>query len=131
MVPNTDTAVDSRACASGLQKKLGAYPQSTRSSTPPDSAEEASPASLQDLRGSLTSWGISSGAADLVMNSWRQSTQKADMYDSGASHSTVNLARSAVSAYLRRPGTEAVGSHPLVCRLVKGVFENRPSIPKY
>ena len=53
------------------------------------------------------------------------------MYDSGASHSTVNLARSAVSAYLHRPGTEAVGSHPLVCRLVKGVFENRPSMPKY
>ena len=53
------------------------------------------------------------------------------MCDSGASHSTVNLAHSVVSAYLHRPGTEAVGSHPLVCSLVKGVFENRPSIPKY
>lgn len=95
------------------------------------------------------------------MNSWRPTTQKAydtyikrwqmyvekkkiekathihvlnflaDLYATGASHSTVNLARSAVSAYLQKSGTEAIGSHPLVCRLVKGVFEKRPSMPKY
>ena len=55
----------------------------------------------------------------------------AELYKSGVSHSTINLARSAVSAYLNIPGVDPTGSHLVVCRVVKGVFENRPSLPKY
>lgn len=55
----------------------------------------------------------------------------AELYNSGASHNTINLARSAVSAYLNSSGSTPLGSHPVVCRLMKGVFENRPSLPKY
>ena len=36
-----------------------------------------------------------------------------------------------MSVYRDVPGTVTVGSHPVVCRVVKGVFENRPSLPKY
>ena len=54
-----------------------------------------------------------------------------ELYKDGANHSTVNLARSAVSAYVNVPGTASIGSHPVVCRLLKGVFEQRPSLPKY
>ena len=43
----------------------------------------------------------------------------------------VNLARSAVSAYLNPSGSTPLGSHPVVCRLMKGVFENRPSLLRY
>ena len=43
----------------------------------------------------------------------------------------VNLARSAVSAYLNPSGSTPLGSHPVICRLMKGVFENRPSLLRY
>ena len=43
-----------------------------------------------------------------------------ELYKDGANHSTVNLARSAVSAYVK-----------VVSRLLKDVFEQRPSLPKY
>lgn len=48
----------------------------------------------------------------------------AELCSLGASHCTANVARSAVSAYLQKPNTESVGSHPVACRLVKGVFES-------
>ena len=36
-----------------------------------------------------------------------------------------------MSAYLNLPEADSTGSHPVVCRVVKGAFENRPSQPKY
>lgn len=106
---------------------------------------------------------MNSDAVDLLMNSWRPNTTKAyntyikkwhtftvensvvcpshedlanflaELYKAGASYSTVNLARSTVSAFLSDNNSDyhSVGSHPVVCRVVKGVFENRPSLPKY
>ena len=47
------------------------------------------------------------------------------------SHSAVNSARRALSAYLPLRDGFSVGSHPDICRLVKGVFEERPLMPKY
>ena len=38
-----------------------------------------------------------------------------ELYKDGANHSTVNLARSAVSAYVNIPGTASIGRHPVVC----------------
>ena len=55
----------------------------------------------------------------------------AELFRCGASHSAVNSARSALSAYLPLRGGFSVGSHPDICRLVTGVFEERPSMPKY
>ena len=55
----------------------------------------------------------------------------AHLYTKGASHSAINSARSALSAYLPSINGVTVGNHPDVCRLVKGVFESRPSLPKY
>lgn len=55
----------------------------------------------------------------------------ASLYKDGASYSTVNAARSALSAYLSSGDQMTVGSRPGVCRLVKGVFEERPALPKY
>ena len=48
-----------------------------------------------------------------------------DMYNSGYGYSAINTARAAVS------GINSTGSHPLVCRYMRGVFNLRPSIPRY
>ena len=55
----------------------------------------------------------------------------AELFRCGASHSAVNSARSALSAYLPLRDGFSVGSHPDIWRLVTGVFEERPSMPKY
>lgn len=55
----------------------------------------------------------------------------AKLFAEGASHSAVNTARSALSAFLPRVDGRSMGSHPDVCRIVKGVFEERPSLPRY
>ena len=47
----------------------------------------------------------------------------AELFRCGVSHSAVNAARSALSAYLPLRDGFPVGSHPDICRLVKGVFE--------
>ena len=103
---------------------------------------------------SLQSQGISTTASDIIVRAWRQGTIKqykphlckwesychkrkidplrataaegtnflADLFQSGAGYSTINAARSALS-YMK--------GHPLVSRLLKGVFELRPALPKY
>ena len=61
-----------------------------------------------------------------------------DLFKNGASYSAINTTRSALSAILPSalsailPHTPSgpVGSHPDVCRLLKGVFEQRPALPK-
>ena len=55
----------------------------------------------------------------------------AELDKKGLSHSMLNLARSAVSAYLIKHRMYGVGSDPRVCRLIKGMFEKKPSLPRY
>ena len=54
----------------------------------------------------------------------------ASLYDSGAQYRTINLHRSALSSTLRPIEGFCVGQHPLVCRLLKGVYNMRPPRPK-
>lgn len=115
------------------------------------------------VRGRLNNQGLSDAATDLIMASWRPTTQKsyniyiskwtdyatansisvhfpdiahvvnflAHLFQSGLSFSSINIARSALSSFLPRLEGFQVGSHPLVVRLLKGVFEKRPALPKY
>lgn len=53
------------------------------------------------------------------------------LYESGLGYSSINKARSALSSILVLPGNVNFGSYPLVTRFIKGVFELRPSLPKY
>lgn len=55
----------------------------------------------------------------------------AKLYDEGASFSALNTARSALSAFLPCTELGSVGSHPSICRVLKGAFERRPALPKY
>lgn len=54
----------------------------------------------------------------------------ADLYQRGLGYSAINTARSALSTIISTPnGT--FGNHPLVVRFMKGVFEMKPSLPRY
>ena len=55
----------------------------------------------------------------------------AAIFDEGREHSTINGARSAISAYHVHVDNKPVGEHPLICALVKGVSNIRPPKPRY
>ena len=53
------------------------------------------------------------------------------LYNQGLSYSTINTARSALSSILNISGSYHFGSHPLVTRFLKGIYETRKPQPKY
>ena len=53
------------------------------------------------------------------------------MYESGVGYSALNTARSALSTIIIFEGGHTVGTHPLVKRYMKGVFNLRPTKPRY
>ena len=55
----------------------------------------------------------------------------AKLFQSSVGYSAINTARSALSLILILPDNTTFGSHPLVSRLLKVVFELRPALPKY
>ena len=54
----------------------------------------------------------------------------AELDKKGLSHSTLNLARSAVSAYSIKHRMYGIGSDPRVCRLIKRMLEKKNSLPR-
>lgn len=55
----------------------------------------------------------------------------ASLFESGLKYRTINLHRSAISAYHVSVDGYAIGRHPKVCSLLKGVFNCRTPQPKY
>lgn len=55
------------------------------------------------------------------------------MYEQNLSYSSINSARSALSAILQISGTpnNTFGEHPDVKRFMKGIYQNRPPMPRY
>jgi hypothetical protein len=53
------------------------------------------------------------------------------LYDKGYKYSTLNTARSAVSAIVVPVTNQTLGLHPLVSRFMKGIFKNNLPVPKY
>ena len=51
--------------------------------------------------------------------------------EQGLGYATVNTARSALSAVLPLIDGLTVGNHPIVCRLLKGIYERNPPKPRY
>ena len=54
-----------------------------------------------------------------------------ELYEAGLGYSALNTARSALSAVCSLPDKSTVGEHPLVRRFIKGVFQSRPTRPRY
>ena len=141
--------------------KISDFTRLARNSTPTHLEEETRPAGLQGIRERYREAGLNEEATSLVIQSWRGNTRKSycsyinkwlkytkenrietitighfanflsTLFSQGNSHSTVNLARSAVSSFLAAEGFLGYGSHPIINRLLKGVFNVRPSLPKY
>ena len=53
------------------------------------------------------------------------------LYNQGLSYSTINTARSAMSTIISIPNCQTFGTHHLVKRFMKGIFEKRKPQPKY
>lgn len=114
------------------------------------------------VRHHLRTRGISEGATNIIMASWRTGTQKQyhtyqtkwtkycnereydsyyptvaivldflnSLFQSGLSYSALNTARSALSSVVTL-GKHPLGSHPLVSRFLKGVYELRTPTCRY
>ena len=54
-----------------------------------------------------------------------------ELYETGVGYSVINTARSALSAYLCQIDGYDFGKHPVISKVLKGVFRNRPSLPRY
>ena len=52
------------------------------------------------------------------------------LFEDNLGYNTLNTARSALSSILTID-SKPVGSHPLICRYMKGVLELRPPVPRY
>ena len=55
----------------------------------------------------------------------------ATLFSAGLGYSAIDTARSALSSVLVLPNNITFGSHPLVVQFLKGVFEVKPSLPRY
>ena len=53
------------------------------------------------------------------------------MYDCGLQYTTIAAAKSVLSGMLHIPGVTSISSHPLITRLLKGIFHVRPPEPRY
>ena len=52
------------------------------------------------------------------------------LFQTGLGYSAINTARSALSSIVTL-GHVPLGEHPMIKRFLKGIFELRPSLPKY
>ena len=54
-----------------------------------------------------------------------------DLFDKGLSYSAINIARSALSALLPMFEGSPFGSHPIVSRIMRGIYNKRPQRSRY
>ena len=54
-----------------------------------------------------------------------------DLFVGGLGYSGLNTARAALSSFLMLSGVKTIGTHPLICRFLKGAFELRPPSARY
>ena len=49
----------------------------------------------------------------------------------GLSYSTISSVKSFLSTLIHIPGITKIAEHPLVKRLMTGIFNSRPTLPRY
>ena len=54
-----------------------------------------------------------------------------NLHEKGLSYTTINTARSAISAITLSEDKDTVGCHPLVSRFMKGIYKGSPPTPRY
>ena len=55
----------------------------------------------------------------------------ANQFDSGLQYRSVDTLHSAISTSHSKVDNHNIGSHPLVSRLLKGMFNAKPPAPRY
>ena len=158
MVPSGDENGHLRERQPSGKQISPAPPKPTRCE--PFTTQATLPPGLSLIRQTLIGHGLSTKAKDIIMASWRTGTTKqydvylkrweqfcqskgidrldasvengidflATLFTSGLGYSAINTARSALSSVLILPNNI---KHPLVARFLKGVFELKPSLPRY
>ena len=53
------------------------------------------------------------------------------LHEQGLSYTTINTARSALSAVILPTDNVNIGSHPIVSRFMKGFYKSNPPMPRY
>ena len=53
------------------------------------------------------------------------------LYKTGLSYSTISSVKSVLSTLIHIPGITKIAEHPLVQRLMTGIFNSRPTLPRY
>ena len=79
---------------------------------------------------SLTTHSLASGIAGVVQEV-QIPFQGHNLHKEGYQYRSLNAYRSAISSVHERVDGFTVGQHPLVTRLMKGVFNDRPPLPRY
>ena len=139
-------------------QQLATKPIGDNSST--TGGESTTLSRMASVRTSLQKQGICQEAAEIIFSSGRKSTEKSNTsawnkcsgwceergknsfsasiaeilthkFNSGKQHSTINSYRSAISNTHPQIDGYPVGKHPIICRLMQGMFNERPSEPKY
>ncbi|CAG2245652.1 unnamed protein product [Mytilus edulis] len=54
-----------------------------------------------------------------------------ELFQKGLGYSAINTARSALSSVLDCGKVNPIGNDPLICRFMKGVYNKRPTLPRY
>ena len=54
-----------------------------------------------------------------------------NLHEKGLSYTTINTARSAISAITLSEDKNTIGCHPLVSRFMKGIYKGLPPTPRY
>ena len=148
-----ETAGSGAPCAS--QKETHVVSTST-ASLGASTTSEAHTSDMPLHRKSLEGRGLSDSATSLILQSWRKGTKQPN-HSSLNGNSTVVKGRLILFQQLKNMGLISwqnfnkrgldivpsiqhvvlyplfvfVGQHPLVCRFIKGIFECRPSPPRY
>ena len=53
------------------------------------------------------------------------------LHEKGLKYSTLNTARSAISAVVLPSNNHTIGTHPLVSRFIRGIYKCNPPTPRY
>ena len=161
MVSQSSKTTDTETPAAAIQERHPSASIQTEGSA--SSCPQTTVDGMQFIRESIKDVGISGEVTEILMSSWRKSTQKqykgyierwlkfsydnqfdpstpqicevieflSMLFKSGLGYSCLNTARSAISSVLSLQSGTPLGTHPLVVRFMKGVFEERPSLPRY
>ena len=160
LVPNYDGNDDGNSL---FAPKEGEPIDVTRNSQNSPTSQENDSHGLSSIRQAITGRNVSERATNIIMASWRRSTQKqytthikrwfqycnqreidkfqtnvntvldflSELFEKHSGYSALNTARSALSAMGLICDGFSIGSHPLIVRFMKGVYNLRLARSRY